>query len=184
MKTVNEILAKIKGTENVDKILAIKKRANSIDTKALTNALANDKTYKIDNFKTEEEVNISELLRSDIKKTLEKAKYPQKNESSVIDDVEICTDGLTKAIPYFILEYLKTGRTFDLPADEKLNASIFLKEIPANTKTVKYRNVQNGKQLGNVTIISKDSFQLRAKSPVPKHLQRKVFKDMDGKKIN
>ena len=42
---------------------------------------------------------------------------------------------------------------------------------------------QNGKQIGDVTLVSKDWFQLRAKSPIPKHLQRKVFKGMDGKPL-
>lgn len=183
MKTVNEIFAKIKGAENVDKVLAEKKRANSVDTKLLVNALVNDKTYKIDNFKTEEEVNISELIRNDIKKTLEKAKFPQKNEASVIDDAEICTEGLTKAIPYLVLEHLKTGRTFELPPQEKMKASIYLRAMPARTRQIKIRNVQNGKQIGDVTLVSKDWFQLRAKSPIPKHLQRKVFKGMDGKPL-
>ena len=76
MKFVNEILAKIKGAENVDKILALKKRPNVIDVKNLVSALANDKTYKIDNFKTEEEFNISEALRSDLKKTIQRAQFP------------------------------------------------------------------------------------------------------------
>lgn len=183
MKLVNEIFEKIKGAENVDKILAVKKRANAIDTKALVNALANDKTYKIDNFKTEEEVNISELLRSDLKKTLQRAQFPQKNEISVLDDVEIATDGLTKAIPYMVLEYLKTGRIFELPEQEKLKAAIYLKEIPGASRIIKIRNVQNGKPIGNVNLITKDAFVLRAKSPIPSHLKRKVYKDNNGKPL-
>lgn len=181
MKLVNEVLAKIKGAENVNKILASKKRANSIDTKHLVSALANDKTYKIDNFKTEEEVNISELLRSDLKKTIQKAQFPQKDEISVIDNVEICTDGLTKAIPYFVLEQLKTGRMFELPKQNQLDATLYLKSIPGGSKEVNIRNVQTGKSIGTVNVITKDSFQLRAKSPVPAHLKRRVYKDPNGK---
>lgn len=181
MKFVNEILAKIKGAENVDKILALKKRPNVIDVKNLVSALANDKTYKIDNFKTEEEFNISEALRSDLKKTIQRAQFPQKDEISVLDDVDICTEGLTKAIPYFVLEQLKTGRMFDLPKQNQLDASLYLKAIPGGSKEVNIRNVQTGKSIGTVNVITKDSFQLRAKSPVPKHLKRRVYKDPNGK---
>lgn len=184
MKLVNEVLSKIKGAEKVNDILALKKRPNSIDTRNLVSALANDKTYKIDNFKTEEEFNISEALRSDIKKTIQRAQFPQKNEISVIDDVDICTDGLSKAIPYFVLEHLKTGRMFDIPKQNQLDASIYLKAIPGTTREVNIRNVQTGKSIGTVNVITKDSFQLRAKSPVPAHLKRRVYKDPNGKPMD
>lgn len=180
-KFVNEIFAKIKGAENIDKTLTNRKRFNANEFKAVVSALANDPTYKVDNFKSETEFNIGEALRSDLKKTIERAKFPQKNETSVLDTVDICTDGLAKAIPYIVLEHLKTGRMFDLPEQEKLKASIYLKEVPGKTREISMRNVQTGETIGTVTVINKDSYQLKAKSPIPKHLQRRIYKDTNGK---
>lgn len=180
-KLVNEIFEKIKGAENADKTLATKKRFNANEFKAVVSALANDPTHKEENFKSEEEFSIADALRSDLKKTIERAKFPQKNEASVLDTVDICTDGLAKSIPYILLEHLKTGRMFDLPDQEKLKASIYLQEVPAKSREIPFRNVQNGAPLGTVTVVNKDCFQLRSKSPVPKHLQRKIYKDLNGK---
>lgn len=180
-KLVNEIFEKIKGTGNADKTLTDKKRFNAVEFKSVVSALANDSTYKVDNFKTEEEFNIGDAIRSDLKKTIERAKFPQKNEASVLDTVDICTDGLAKAIPYIVLEHLKTGRSFDLPEQEKLNASIYLQTVPAKTRDIPFRNVQTGAPLGTVTVANKECYQLKAQSPIPKHLQRKTYKDLNGK---
>lgn len=182
-KLVNEIFEKIKGAENIDKILTSRKRFNANEFKSVVTALANDSSYKVDNFKTEEEFSIGEAIRSDLKKTIERAKFPQKNEASVLDNVDICVDGLAKAIPYIVLEHLKTGRTFDLPDQEKLNASIYLQDRPATTRDIPMRNPKTGEDMGTATIINKDHFILKAKSPVPKNLQRRVYKDLNGKPL-
>ena len=47
-------------------------------------------------------VNVSELIRNDLKKTIDNAKYPQKSEAGVLDSTEIVTKGLSEAIPYIV----------------------------------------------------------------------------------
>ena len=169
--------------QNNKNVLTSRKRFNANEFKSVVTALANDSSYKVDNFKTEEEFSIGEAIRSDLKKTIERAKFPQKNEASVLDNVDICVDGLAKAIPYIVLEHLKTGRTFDLPDQEKLNASIYLQDRPASTRDIPMRNPKTGEDMGTATIINKDHFILKAKSPVPKNLQRRVYKDLNGKPL-
>jgi len=184
MKTVKDTLGKIKGEGKLNDVMTGKGAFSKAGFADTVNALANDTTFKIKTFgkdgKVSGEVSISELIRNDMKKTLANAKYPQKSEAAVLDTSDICTAGLSEAIPYIVMEQLKCGKKFDLPAQANVTGSIYLTDVPGKVKTVQVRDPKTQENLGTATITYKDSVQVRAKSPVPKHLQTKVRKDKNG----
>lgn len=186
-KMVNEVLGKIKGDGKVNDILTGKGSFSKQGFGDTVSALANDTTFKIKTFdkdgKSNGTVCLSELIRNDVKKTIEKAGYPQKSEAGVLDTSEIVTTGIAEAIPYIVMEQIKCGKKFQLPNTEKSTGCVFLKDVKAKVRESKVRDPQTQKDLGSVTITTKDSVQIRTSSPVPKHLQTKVRKDPSGKVI-
>jgi len=187
MKTVNETLGKIKGEGKIDEVMTGKGAFSKVGFSDTVNALVNDTTFKVKTYgkdgKVNGEVNLSELIRSDLKKTVASAKYPQKSEAAVLDTVDICTKGLAEAIPYIVMEQMKAGKKFDLPAQANVSGSIYLANVPGKVKEIQIRDPKTQQNLGSATITTKDSVQIRAKSPVPAHLQSKVRKDPNGKVI-
>lgn len=188
-KMVNEVFGKAKGGEDkINDILTGKGSFSKQGFGDAVNALANDTTFKIKTYdkngKVTGEVSVSELIRSDIKKTLDKAKYPQKTEAGVLDSAEIVTTGLAEAIPYIVMEQMKCGKKFDLPQQPTVGGSIYLAAVPGKTKTSKVRDPKTQQDLGTSTTTTKDYVQIRAKSPAPAHLQTKVRKDPNGKVIS
>jgi hypothetical protein len=187
MKTVSDVLSKAKGNDRIDDIMTGKGSFSKSGFSDLTNALANDTSFKIKTYGKDGQVNgevsISDLIRSDIKKTVEKAKFPQKSEEAVLDTSEIVTDGIAQAIPYIVMEQIKCGKKFDLPQQPVCNGSIYLADVQGKTKTSAVRDPKTQEALGTVTTTSKDSVQIRAKSPVPSFLQTKVRKDTNGNVI-
>lgn len=184
MKTVNEVLGNVKGEDRINDILTGKGSFSKQGFSDTVSALANDTTFKLktydSNGQVTGEVSVSELIREDLKKTLDKAKYPQKSEAGVLDNTEIVTDGLAKAIPLIVMEQLKCGKKFDLPTQPNVNGSIYLAPVTGTTKTVQVRDIKTKQPLGTSTITTKDSVTIKAKSPVPNHLQTKVKKDLKG----
>ena len=183
MKTVNEVLGKIKGEDKVNEVVAGKGVFSKSGFADLTNALANDTSFKVSSFDKDgnkTEINLSELLRADLKKTVDNAKYPQKSEAGVLDTCEISTKGLAEAIPYIVREQMQCGKKFDIPATDKMVGGIYFAERPGETKEVKVRDMKTGEVIGSTVVTNKDCLQIRAKSPVPKHLQKKVRKDLNG----
>ena len=188
MKLVNEVLAKTKGEDKINDILTGKGSFSKQGFGDTVSALANDSTFKVTTYgkdgKPNGSVNISELIRNDLKATLDKAKYPQKSEAAVLDSAEIVTKGLAEAIPYIVMEQIKQGKKFDLPTQPNVGGSIYLANVPAKTKTSEVRDPKSQQKLGTVTITTKDSIQIRAKSPVPEScIVSKVRKDVNGKVI-
>lgn len=187
MKNVQETLAKIKGEDKVNQILTGKGSFSQTGFGSMVNAMANDTTYKVTTYgkdgKPDGEINVSEMLREDLKKTVAKAGFPQKSEAGVLDTVEICTTNLSKIIPVLVMEQMKCGKKFDLPAIPGAQGSIYLAPVPGKEKTIKVRDPKTQENLGTATIKSKDSIQIRAKSPVPDYLTTKVRKDANGKVI-
>jgi hypothetical protein len=187
MKMVNDVLSKAKGEDKINDIMTGKGSFSKSGFSDLTSALANDTSFKIKTYgkdgQQNGEVSISDLIRSDIKKTIEKAKFPQKSEEAVLDTAEIVTSGISEAIPYIVMEQIKCGKKFDLPQQPTVGGSIYLADVPGKTKTSKVRDPKTQESLGTVTTTSKDSVQIRAKSPVPSYLQTKVRKDANGKVI-
>lgn len=185
-KLVDEVLGKVKGSENVGVTLTGKGSFSRQGFGELTSALANDTGFQVNSFDKNGQVvqtNLSELIRADLKKTLANAKYPQKSEAGVLDTCEISTAGLAEAIPFIVNEQLRSGKKFDLPAQKDMVGSIYLAPNPGKTKTMQVRDIKTKEELGTTTITTKDSVQVRAKSPVPKHLQTKVRKDKSGKVV-
>ena len=183
MKMATDVLGKIKGGDQVTATLTGKGSFSKQGFGDLTSALANDTGFKvktIDKTGQTVETNISELIRADIKKTIANAKYPQKSEAGVLDTCEISTAGLAEAIPLIVNEQLRCGKKFDLPAQKDMGGSVYLAPNPGKTKTVQVRDIKTKEELGTTTITTKDSVQVRVKSPVPKHLVTKVRKDKAG----
>lgn len=185
-KMVNEVLSKSK--ENIDEVKTGKGAFSKSGFSDLVGALANDTSFKVKTYdaktgKVTGEVSISELIRNDLKKTLEKAKWPQKSEAGVLDSCEIVTTGLAEAIPHIIMEQLKCGKKFDMPAQKNVVGSIYLSETKPGTKVTQIRDPKTQEALGTVETTSQAAVQIRAKSPVPEHLQKKVRKDVNGKEI-
>lgn len=185
MKLVKDVLSKIKGEDKVNDILTGKGSYSQQGYGDVVNALANDTTWKTKSFDKNGnpvgEVNLSELIREDIKKTIAKAGYPQKSEINVIDTAEIFTSGITELTKQAPMEYMACGKKFDMPTKPNVVGSIYLTKVPGKVKTTQVRDPKTQQNLGSVTITSKDSVQIRAKSPVPNHLQTKVRKDPSGK---
>lgn len=187
-KNVSDVLSKAKGTDKVSEIIAGKGAFSKGGFGDLVNALANDNSYKIKTYgkdgKVAGEVSIADLIREDLKKTIEKAKYPQKSEAGVLDSCEIVTTGLAEAIPQIVMQQIGSGKKFDLPMQQKVQGSIFLADVPGKTKETTIRDPKSQQVLGTVTTTSKDSMQVRAKSSCPSHLQTKVRKDTNGKVVS
>lgn len=184
MKLANEVLGKIKGEDNVMSTITGKGSFSKQGFGEITSALINDTTFKvksIDKSGQTIETSISDLIRNDLKKTIANAKYPQKSEAGVLDTCEISTAGLAEAIPFIVTEQLRCGKKFDLPSQQDMVGSIYLSPNPGKTKTMQVRDIKTKEDLGTTTITTQDSVQIRAKSPVPKHLQVKVRKDTSGK---
>jgi len=187
MKSVKDVFTKHKGEGNENKVLTGKGSFSQTSFKDLVHALANDTTHKVSVFNpkdgSETKVNLSELIRSDIKKTTAKAGYPGKTEEKVFDTCEIVTTGLSEAARFFAREYISMGKKLDLPATDKMSGSIYLDEVKGGTKTVAVRDMTTKEDRGTTTITTKDSIRIKAKSPVPKHLQTKVRRDKNGNVI-
>ncbi len=180
MKLVaNEVLEKVKGAGNVTKTVTGKGSFSKQGFNDLVSALVNDTTFKVSirgkDGKTVQ-ASISELIREDLKKTVAAAKFPQKSEICVLDTCEIHCNGLAEAIPLIVNEQLRTGKKFELPAQDDMNGAIYLAPIKGKTRVVNVRDMKTGADCGTTTITTKDSVQVRAKSPVPKHRQTKVRK--------
>lgn len=188
MRTVNDVLTKAKGEGSVDKTLTGKGAFSKAGFGDLVNALVNDTTYSIKTYDKEGSergtVNLSEMIRADLKKTLENAKYPQKSEASVLDTVEISTKNIAEAIPYIVNEQIKCGKKFDLPAGKNTAvSSIYLADVKGREKEVTMRDPRTQEVKGTCNIKTKDSVAVKVKSPVPNHLTTKVRKDTNGKVI-
>lgn len=187
MKTVNDVFSKAKGADKINDILTGKGAFSKSGFADTVSALANDTTFKIPTYdKNGEktgEVCVAELIRSDVKKTVEKAKYPQRSEAGVLDSSEVVTTGLAEAIPYIVMQQLSQGKKFDLPTQPVVQGSIYLAPVKGKTKEVKVRDPKTQTNLGTAVITSKDSIQIRAKSPIPKHLQTKTRIDTSGNTV-
>lgn len=186
MKTVNEVLGKAKDGK-VDDILTGKGSFSKSGFGDLVNSLANDTTFKIpvygkDGQKTGETC-ISDAIRADLKKTLEKASYPQKSEAGVLDTCEICTAGLAEAIPQIVMQQIACGKKFELPVQPKTTGAIYLDTVPARTKTSDIRDPKTQTPLGTVTTTNQEYIAVKAKSPAPSYLVEKVRKDPNGNVI-
>lgn len=188
MKTVKDTFSKLKGGD--DKITQIMTGKGAFSKQSFgdtVSAMANDTTFNIPTFdkdgKQSGTVNISELIRSDLKKTIAKAGYPQKSEAGVLDSCEVVTTGLAEAIPQIVMQQMAQGKKFDLPPQAQVQGSIFLAPVKGKVKEVKVRDPKTQENLGTATITSKDCIQIRAKSPVPNHLQTKVRRDTNGNVI-
>lgn len=181
MKMVKDVLGGIKGQDNVNKTLTGKGAFSATGFNDMVNAMATDTSFKIPTYdkdgKKSGEINISELIREDLKKTLEKAKYPQKSEAGVLDTCDIVTTGLAKAIPQLVMAWVSAGRKFDLPNTATSTGSVYLQAVPGGVKTSQVRDMKTGKELGTVTTTTKDHIEVRTKSSAPDWLKTKVRKD-------
>ena len=188
MKTVTEVLGKIKGEDKINDVLTGKGPFSKSGFSDTVNALVNDTTFGIKTYdkdgKETGTVSISELIRSDLKKTLDNAKYPQKSESGVLDSTDIVTKGLSEAIPYIVMEQMKAGKKFDLPSQPNVVGSVYLADVPGKVKESQIRDPKTQENLGTTTTTTTDYVQIRAKSPVPNScVVSKVRKDVNGKVI-
>lgn len=187
-KMVTEVLSKTKGEDKINDILTGKGSFSQQGFGDLVSALANDTTFNIKTYgkdgQPNGEINISELIRADVKSTIAKAGYPQESEKKILDTAEICTKGLSKAIPHFVMGQVEQGKKFDLPTKPSVGGSIYLNAVKGKEKTTQVRDPKTQENLGSVKINTKDSVQIRAKSPVPASLQTKVRMDPAGNIIN
>lgn len=184
-KMVNDVLGSIKGQDKINEIMTGKGSFSKVGFSNTVSALANDTSFGIKTFDKDgnetETVNISELIRSDLQKTLEKAKWPQKSEADVLKTTEIVTTGLAEAIPYIVMEQLKSGKKFDLPNMPTVQGSVYLAPVEGKVKTSDVRDINSKQVVGSVTTTTKDYVQVRTKSPVPKTcIVSKVRKDLNG----
>lgn len=188
-KNVTDVFGKVKGTDKINDVLTGKGAFSKVGFADNVSALVNDTSFSIKQYdKDGKEVgttNLSDLIRADIKATVQKAGYPQKTEAAVFDTAEIVTKGIAEAIPYIVMEQLKQGKKFDLPMQPNVQGSVYLAPVKGKEKTSKIRDIQTKQELGTVTTKTKDSVQVRVKSPVPNAcVVSKVRKDVNGKVVN
>lgn len=187
MKTVKDTFGKVKGDDKITDILTGKGAFSKAGFADTVSAMANDTTFKIPTYgkdgKKTGEVCVADLIRSDIKKTIEKAKYPQKSEAGVLDSSEVVTTGLAEAIPHIVMQHIAQGKKFDLPTQPQVQGSVYLAPVKGKVKEIKVRDPKTQASLGTAVITTKDSIQIRAKSPVPDALQTKKRFGPDGKEI-
>ncbi len=186
-KTMNEVLGKIKGTGNENKVLTNKAGFSSSAFDDYVNAIVNDRSYTfktVDKNGKESEINVSELIRTDLKKTVKEAGCPQPTELGVCDTCDISTKGLANAIRPIVTGFLMTGKKFPLTSQSTFGGDIYLADLPGRTKTVEVFDMKTREPKGTSTITTQDSIQVKVKSPVPKHLVKKVRKDVNGKVID
>lgn len=187
MKTVNEVMSALKGTGKEAETLTGKGAYSKAGFSDMVSAMVNDTTFKVPTYDKDGnksgEMSISDMIRADLAKTVETAKYPQKSEASVLNQVDISTKGLAEAIPVIVNEWIKSGRKFDLPVQPEYNGSVYLSDVKGGTKEVAIRDPKTQEPMGTCTITSKDSIKVTTKSPVPAHLQTKVRKDTSGKVV-
>ena len=186
-KLMNDVLSGFKGEDKIQDVITGKGSFSKNGFGDLVSAIANDTTFNIKTYdkdgKENGTVNVSELIRTDFKKTLEKAKYPQKSEVDKLDSTEIVTSGMAQAIPYIVEEYVKCGKKFDLPIQPSFVGSIYLSDQKGKTRTVNVRNPETQEFLGTTEITTKDHVEVRAKSGTPDFLQTKIRKDPKGNLI-
>lgn len=181
-KSVEDVMKEIKGEGNENALIAGKSPFSQSSFDTLVHSLVNDTTHKIPQYdpKTGEkigEVNISELIRGDLQKTVADAKYPQKSEADVLlqgpdkngTGTEIATKGLSQAFSYILMEQLSTGKKFPLPPQPEMVASISIGDVPASHRTIPIRDPQTQKDLGTAEITTQSYKQLKAHSPAPEH---------------
>lgn len=188
MKNVKDVLAKVKGEDKVNAVITGKGSFSRTGFGDLVNAMVNDTSFKVPIYtkdsKKVAEINLSELIRSDLKKTLEKANYPQRTEAALLDTCDIYTAGLAEAIPYIIQQQINSGKKMELPAQELTGvSSVYLADVPSRTKTSAIRDPKTQENLGSVTTTNKPYIALKAKSSAPANLITKVRKDPNGKVI-
>lgn len=185
MKMVNELLTETKGAGKINDVMTGKAPFSNKGFGDMVSALANDTTFKIPTYDKDGnktgDVSISQLIRDDIKATVDKAKYPQKSEAGVFDSSEIVTKGIAEAVPYIVMEQLKQGKQFNLPAQPNVVGSVYLADVEGKTRTSDVRDIQTNTKTGTVTVTTKDYVQVRAKSPAPSScVVSKVRKDLNG----
>lgn len=177
MKSMNEVLSSVKGEGNENETLTGKHPFSQSTFEDLVKAAVNDNSYKVPTYdpKTGEktgEMSIAEKMRADLQKTLANAKYPQKSEAAVLNNVEICTKGLSEVLPYIVMEALKTGKKLPLPPQPDMTASLYLVDVPAKSKNVKARNPQTQEELGTYCVETAKHKEVRAQSPAPDYLRK------------
>lgn len=183
MKSVNEVLTKLKGEGNVDKTVCGKGAFSKAAFTEITNALVNDSTFKLpvmDKHGNVTEVNLSEMYRAELKKNIAAAGYPQKPEIDVVDSININTNALADIIPHVLDMYVACGKKFEFPNHEDRISSIYLVDVKGKTKDTTVRDMKTGDVIGTTTTTTKDHVQMRVKSQVPKKLVHKVRKDLNG----
>jgi hypothetical protein len=184
MKLVNDIIVKYKGKDKVNETKCGKSAFSKQGFDELFHAVVNDTTYKvttIDKEGKEIQKNLSTPVRESVKKSFANGKYPQKSEISVFDTSEINTTDWVEAFKEAMDIWMGFGRKFDLPSKKDRNGSIYFTKIPPKEKTMNIHDINSKENLGTTTITTEEYIQIRAKSPVPKHLQKKVRRDKTGK---
>ena len=184
---VNDVMTALKGEKNVNETITGKGAFSKALFQDHVSAMVNDTSFKVPTYDKNGqkcgEMSVSDLIRADLAKTVDNAKYPQKTEASVLNNVEIASKGLAEAIPTIVNEWIKAGRKFDLPAQPMYAGSVYLSDVKGGVKTGDIRDMTTHEVTGSYEITSKDSIKVNTKSPVPDYLQTKVKKDKNGKII-
>jgi hypothetical protein len=187
MKLLNDVLEKYKGKGNADKTICGKNAFSKQLFEEIIHGLVNDTTYQVEYLDKKGNVvkqNLSEPFRESIlKNNTTRAKYPQKSELAVYDNLEINTKSIADISLHAIDLLLSCGKKVDLPSKKDRNGSIYLAKVPKKEKTMSVRDIKTKENLGTTTIKTEEYVQIRSKSPVPKHLQTKVRRDINGKII-
>lgn len=186
MKTMKDVLAKLKGEENIEKTVCGRGAFSKSSFADITNALINDTTFTVpvlDKHGNETKVNFSEMYRNELKKNIAAAGYPQKSEISVVDTANINTSAIAEIIPHVLDIYVASGKKFEFPLHKDRISAIYLVDVKGKTKDTTVRDMKTGANIGTTTTVTQDHVQMRVKSQVPKALVKKTRKDLDGKVV-
>ena len=184
MKTVEEIYAVTKGPDKIDDIIAGKGAFSQKGFTETVKALANDKDFcvKVYNKDNEEvgKISIHDKILGDLKKTLEKAGYPQKSEEEILNNCDIFVDGIAEVIPYIVEQYIQQGKKFTLPPTSMYAASIYLVPVKAKQTARDISDPQTHEIIGRVEFTYDDHVKVGAKTDIANNLYEKIRFDPNG----
>ena len=142
-------------------------------SKELLQKVLNDPTYVIHRWnpakKVYDEVYPYQVYRNLIKKVIQDAKYPNRNEIEVVNDMTVKVfDELVELIPELVSVHLENDMKFRLPQTKDFNGVIYKKLIPAGEKVSEVRNIKENRVDGHVRSVWTDHTIIKCSSKKPK----------------
>lgn len=142
-------------------------------SKELLQKVLNDPKYVILRWnpakKVYDEVYPYQVYRNLIKKTIQDAKFPNRNEIDVVDEMVVKVhDELVELLPELVSVHLENDMKFRLPQTKDFNGVLYKKFVPAGEKISDVRNIKENRVDGQVKSVWTDHSIIKCSSKRPK----------------